>query len=104
KLIPDLFEMSLSRVQVDTIAGIPVLDVQERPFRSIARASKRAVDLVLAALLLVLSAPLLLILAALVNMESEGPAFIRQERVGLRGRRFRCLKFRTMLDGSDELQ
>jgi exopolysaccharide biosynthesis polyprenyl glycosylphosphotransferase len=102
KLVPDLFEMSLGRVRIDDIAGIPLLDVQERSLRLVARATKRATDVVLATLLLVLSAPIIGLLGALVRVESEGPAFLRQERVGVDGKLFSCLKLRTMrVDASD---
>lgn len=102
KLVPDLFEMSLGRVQIDDIAGIPLLDVQERSLRQVARAAKRATDVMLATILLALAAPIIGLLGALVRLESEGPAFLRQNRVGFEGRVFTCLKLRTMrVDASD---
>lgn len=104
KLVPDLFEMSLSRVQVDDIAGIPLLDVQEKPLRRVERAIKRAVDIVVASALLVASTPLLLALAVLIRLETRGPALLTQERVGKDGRRFKCLKLRTMHNGAQEWQ
>ena len=92
----------MGRVQIDDIAGIPLLDVQERSLRQAARAAKRATDMVLATALLLLSAPVIGLFGALVRMESEGPAFLRQERVGVNGRPFTCLKLRTMrVDASD---
>lgn len=104
KLVPNLFELSLGKVQIDDIAGIPLLDVRERPLGRTARAGKRLLDLVAASLMLILSMPLLAILAILVRLESPGPAFLRQERVGMRGECFGCLKLRTMRDGADVLQ
>jgi exopolysaccharide biosynthesis polyprenyl glycosylphosphotransferase len=104
KLVPDLFEMSLSRVRIDALAGIPVLDVQEKPLRWTARAMKRAMDVVGASCLLLLSGPLTLVIALLIRLESEGPVLIRQERAGVRGRLFRCIKFRTMQHGAEEMQ
>ena len=102
KLVPDLFEMSLSRVEVDDIAGIPLLDVQERPLRLIARGSKRCIDLLLAGLLLTLSAPLLLLLGVFIRVGSSGPALLRQTRIGEGGRPFECFKLRTMqIDAED---
>jgi lipopolysaccharide/colanic/teichoic acid biosynthesis glycosyltransferase len=67
-------------------------------------ALKRAVDLVLGALLLVIAAPVLLLLAALVRATSRGPAFFAQTRVGWRGERFRMLKLRTMTDGAEQFE
>jgi exopolysaccharide biosynthesis polyprenyl glycosylphosphotransferase len=104
KLVPDLFEMSLSRVQVDDISGIPLLDVQDRTFRRLARLGKRCVDLVVGSVVLVLSLPLLALLALLIRLESPGPAFLRQERVGLGGRKFQCLKLRTMRTEAGDME
>lgn len=101
KLVPDLFEMSLSRVQVDDLAGIPLLDVQEPPLRHVARAAKRGIDLVAGAVLLASSLPLLGLLAMLIRLESEGPALLRQTRIGQGGRPFTCHKLRTMRVDAD---
>jgi exopolysaccharide biosynthesis polyprenyl glycosylphosphotransferase len=104
KLVPDLFEMSLSRVRVDDIAGIPLLDVRERPLRRLETATKRFLDILVAAILLCLTAPILALLAALIRIESKGPPLLRQARVGLGGQVFSCLKLRTMYPGAEELQ
>ncbi len=104
KLVPDLFELSLGKVQMDDIAGIPLLDVREKPLGRAPRALKRLLDIVVASIVLLLAAPVLAILAILVRIESPGPAFFIQERVGMRGRHFGCRKLRTMRDGADGLQ
>ncbi|HEY8489482.1 MAG TPA: sugar transferase [Dehalococcoidia bacterium] len=64
---------------------------------------KRAVDVAGAAVLLAALSPLFLALAALICLDSRGPAIYRQQRAGYRGRPFRCYKFRTMRDGADSL-
>jgi lipopolysaccharide/colanic/teichoic acid biosynthesis glycosyltransferase len=64
---------------------------------------KRALDMVLALILLVLSAPLSLFIAAAIKLEDGGPIFYRQERWGRGGTRFRAYKFRTMMPNSDEV-
>ncbi len=104
KLVPDLFEMSLSRVQVDDVAGIPLLDVRETPSRRVARAAKRLLDLVVALVLGLLTLPFLALLALLIRMESPGSPLLRQGRVGLNGRTFKCLKLRTMRPGAEDEQ
>ncbi|MBN2328566.1 MAG: sugar transferase [Candidatus Omnitrophica bacterium] len=63
---------------------------------------KRSIDLIGSAVLLILTFPLFLIVAAAIKLASPGPVFFRQERVGLGGRRFVLLKFRTMENGADE--
>jgi lipopolysaccharide/colanic/teichoic acid biosynthesis glycosyltransferase/nucleoside-diphosphate-sugar epimerase len=64
---------------------------------------KRVVDTVLAALGLIILAPLLGVIALLIKLDSAGPVFFRQERVGKDGRRFRIFKFRTMVDNAYRL-
>ncbi len=68
------------------------------------RILKRVFDFFVALAALVLLAPLLLIVAALIRLESEGPAIFRQQRVGLNGRRFTLYKFRTMRAGAEQLK
>jgi exopolysaccharide biosynthesis polyprenyl glycosylphosphotransferase len=102
KIIPDLFEMNLSRVEVDDIAGIPLLDVRERPSRWLARVLKRLTDILVAAVGLVITAPFVLILMALIRLESKGSPVLRQVRVGTGEHCFTCFKLRTMEDGAEE--
>jgi lipopolysaccharide/colanic/teichoic acid biosynthesis glycosyltransferase len=65
-------------------------------------AVKRATDLIGAALGLIVVSPICAVIAALVKLESPGPVFFAQERVGRGGRRFRIIKFRTMMDGAEQ--
>jgi len=65
---------------------------------------KRVFDLSLAIVLLVLVAPVLVLVALLIKMTSSGPVFFRQVRVGLNKRQFIMYKFRTMIDGAEEMQ
>jgi len=104
KLLPDLFELSLSRVQIDNIAGIPLLDVREQPLRPIARAVKRAMDVLVAAVMLTFTLPVAAVIALLIRLESSGPPLLRQERVGMGGRAFCCWKFRTMRSDAEVMQ
>jgi lipopolysaccharide/colanic/teichoic acid biosynthesis glycosyltransferase len=68
------------------------------------RVCKRAFDVLFSAILVVLSAPLMLLAALAIKLGSRGPVLFRQERIGEGGRRFLCLKFRTMREGAgDEL-
>jgi exopolysaccharide biosynthesis polyprenyl glycosylphosphotransferase len=83
--------------------GLTVLSMVYGPDRAISLALKRVGDAVLAALGLILLSPLLLAVAAWIRRLEGGPILFRQERVGLHGRRFELLKFRTMIDGAEEL-
>ncbi len=75
--------------------------VSARETSSLQRAAKRALDLCLASVGLLLLAPLMTLVAALIKLDSPGPVIFRQRRVGKDGKPFVFLKFRTMLDGND---
>lgn len=102
KIVPDLFEMSLSRVRMDEIAGIPLIDVVESPLRGANLVVKRVLDVVLAALLLLILSPLLALVALAVRLDSAGPIIITQTRVGRGGRFFPFFKFRSMYQDAEQ--
>lgn len=97
---PDLFQFLVSTVQVDELYGLPLLTVKEPRLAGWHRLAKRSLDLIVAAFtLMVLSGPLLLV-ALLIRLDSAGPTFFIQERVGRDGQAFPIIKFRTMVDNS----
>jgi exopolysaccharide biosynthesis polyprenyl glycosylphosphotransferase len=87
--------------EIDAVGEFAVASYWESPLRGSGAALKRGLDVVLAALLLVLLSPLLLLLAVVVRLTSRGPVLHRQDRVGLDGRTFPMLKFRTMVEGAE---
>ncbi|MGA9405779.1 MAG: undecaprenyl-phosphate glucose phosphotransferase [Bacteroidota bacterium] len=95
-MVPDMLDMMTSRVRIQDIEGIPFLKIKEIPLSTWNRISKRAFDLFFSALILVLTLPLTVILAAIIKVSSNGPIFFIQERIGLDGRTFFLVKFRTM--------
>jgi exopolysaccharide biosynthesis polyprenyl glycosylphosphotransferase len=94
--VPSHFVHSDPLVDFQDVDGVLLASFSRDPRRFIYEWAKRIFDLFSAAVLLVLSSPLLLLLAILVKLDSKGPAMFRQERVGLNGRRFRMFKLRTM--------
>ncbi|HET9952523.1 MAG TPA: undecaprenyl-phosphate glucose phosphotransferase [Candidatus Eisenbacteria bacterium] len=101
RLVPDLARAFTINASVEDFDGTPVVLVTESPEQGWNQVVKRAFDLVCSAVGLVLLSPLFLALAVWVKLDSPGPVFYAQERVGMNGRRFRMLKFRTMRVGSD---
>jgi Undecaprenyl-phosphate glucose phosphotransferase len=91
--VPDLAGLSLTTTNLD---GLPVIGLRESPHFGLNRVVKRAMDIVLALLALIVLSPLMLVIAALIKLTSAGPVFYTQERCGLNGRVFRMLKFRSM--------
>jgi len=101
-IVPDLFQMSLSHVDVDDLGGIPLVGVREVGFGQKVRTIKRASDIVGAALGLTLGAPLLGLIAAAIRLDSPGPIIFRQTRVGANGEHFEMYKFRSMVEDAEE--
>ncbi|HEV3170558.1 MAG TPA: sugar transferase [Actinocrinis sp.] len=96
--------VSSERIVLGEFGGLPLMHIRA-PIRSRPlQAVKGAFDRLVAALILLALAPVLLTLAALVRATSPGPAFFRQVRVGIGGREFTCLKFRTMVADAERMQ
>jgi exopolysaccharide biosynthesis polyprenyl glycosylphosphotransferase len=94
-------EVAHRRVQVQTVAGTPLLRIATPRYRGLRQIAKSVFDRTAAAAALLVLSPLLLVLAALVRATSAGPAFYLQERIGRDGRPFRMVKFRSMHVGAD---
>jgi len=90
---PNLAGLSLTTTNLD---GLPLIGLRESPHFGLNIVVKRAMDVVLSALALLLLAPLMVLIALLVKLTSPGPIFYRQERCGLNGRTFHMLKFRSL--------
>lgn len=100
---PGLIEVAPARMQIRPTASIPLIHVREPEFRGMRRVVKGLFDRSLAALLLVLGLPVFALLALAVRCSSPGPVFYRHRRVGMRGREFDLLKFRSMVVDADTL-
>jgi len=96
RLVPDLTQAFRLNPSVEDFDGMPVVLVTESPEQGWNAVIKRAFDLVCSGLGLLVLSPLMLLIAVLVRLDSRGPVLFSQERVGLNGRRFRMLKFRSM--------
>jgi exopolysaccharide biosynthesis polyprenyl glycosylphosphotransferase len=104
RIVPDLFQMSLSQVDVDDLGGIPLIGVREAIIGRWQRALKRVMDVTIAAVGGLLALPLLGLIALAIKLDSPGPAVFRQLRVGKKGQRFWCYKFRSMREGAEDEQ
>lgn len=82
--------------------GIPITELTRPSLKAHQLVLKRTLDLTVAGMLLILGAPLFALIALAVKLSSKGPVFFRQERVGLGGRRFEILKFRSMREDAEE--
>lgn len=103
KLVPDLFDLSLSRVQLDGLAGIPLISVQDTPLHGVNRLFKRALDIAVSGAVLLVVSPILAIVALAIRLDSPGPIILAQERVGRSGKIFKMYKFRSMDQNADAM-
>ncbi|MET7683539.1 exopolysaccharide biosynthesis polyprenyl glycosylphosphotransferase [Streptomyces sp. NPDC005423] len=101
---PVLTDVSASRLAVRPTNGVPLVRVRAPNLSRLSRLPKEFLDRGLAALLLVLLAPPLLLIALVVRLDSSGPALFRQRRVGRYGDHFTMLKFRTMRTDAEALR
>jgi exopolysaccharide biosynthesis polyprenyl glycosylphosphotransferase len=98
KVVPTLYETMIAKPQFRTVDDVPLIDLDPPrglPYSS--RIVKRGFDIAVSTALLVLSLPVSIAAAVAIKMTSRGPVLFAQERVGRNGRRFKCLKFRTMV-------
>jgi exopolysaccharide biosynthesis polyprenyl glycosylphosphotransferase len=102
-VVPDLLEFLTLRARLEDLDGVPIISIHEVPLRGINAVIKRMIDIGLSAsVLLLLSIPFALI-ALLIKKSSPGPAFYRQERMGLDGKAFHVWKFRSMPMDAEEV-
>lgn len=102
RIAPTLLNCLPSKTEIDQVGSLPMVTLFRSPLSSGARIVKRASDLIIATLALVILSPLWLLIALLIKLDSRGPIFYKQERVGMDGRIFLFYKFRSMQVGSDD--
>lgn len=102
-LVPSPFEIIIGKPQQRRVHDIPLIDFLREPMDPSSRFLKRGMDLIGACLLFAMTAPVLLITAAVIKAVSPGPIFYRQVRVGRGGRLFSILKFRTMVLNAEQI-
>jgi Undecaprenyl-phosphate glucose phosphotransferase len=96
KVYPDVFQIMASQVSIGDLGGLPLLTVRDVALRGWRRAAKRLMDIVGAACGLVFISPLMMLMVVLIKLDSRGPVFYAQQRMGLDARPFKMLKFRSM--------
>jgi len=104
KVIPELFDGLGLQAPIDYIGKFPTMELHREPIPRAGLAAKRAMDIAVAAFGLVVTAPLMALIALLIKLDSRGPVLYCSERVGKKGRRFVCYKFRSMVNNADALK
>lgn len=98
---PSPFETMIGRLRFRIVGDLPLLEARVRPFEGLGAFVKRAFDLALSLVLILVSLPLLLLAGLAVALSSRGGVFYRQTRIGKDGRHFRVWKLRTMVAGAE---
>jgi exopolysaccharide biosynthesis polyprenyl glycosylphosphotransferase len=101
-VVPDLLQFMVLRSRVEDLDGLPTINLSETPLEGWSRFVKRAFDLVVASLALVVLSPLMIGIAIAIWLNDRGPIFYRQVRMGLDGKPFEILKFRSMRVGAEQ--
>ncbi|MCW5848745.1 MAG: sugar transferase [Anaerolineae bacterium] len=101
-IVPDYFDLALARTRLADLGGIPMVGLREPAIDGLQHIAKRVFDLVLSLVGFVLAAPLLLLIAILIKLDSPGPVIFKQQRVGENCRLFWMYKFRTMVADADK--
>ena len=96
KIFPDVFQIVASEVSIGDLGGLPLLSVRDTALHGWQLVMKRGIDIIGSAFGLIVLSPVMMLLAILIKLESAGPVFYTQERMGLDGKRFMMLKFRSM--------
>jgi exopolysaccharide biosynthesis polyprenyl glycosylphosphotransferase len=102
RIAPSLFNCLPRKTEIDQIGALPVISLFREPLSDVSRFIKRASDIVIASIAIILLAPVWLLIAILIKLESRGPIIFKQERVGMDGRIFLFYKFRTMKVNNDD--
>src|SRR5690606_16219201 len=103
-LIPEISFIDLIQARADDISGIPIIALCETPFHGWSGFKKRATDVVLASLMLLVALPVMLVIAASIKLTTPGPVIFAQRRYGLDGEEIIVYKFRTMSVTEDGAQ
>jgi exopolysaccharide biosynthesis polyprenyl glycosylphosphotransferase len=101
-IVPNFYELFASNAAIEDIEGVPIVSLPSMQFSRTVRMLKRTFDIVASGAGLLMISPILAAAAIAIKLDSRGPVFFRQERVGRGGRRFRIFKFRTMVADAEQ--
>ncbi len=103
KIVPDLYEILSGQARTSQIYGMPLIDIMPELMPEWERKLKRLIDIVVSVIILIISLPVTLITAIAIKLDSEGPIFFTQERMGMNGKIFKMIKFRSMKKDAEKL-
>ena len=101
KILPDLYDIVSGQARTSQIYGIPLIEITPQLMKPWEEAGKRVLDIFVSIFVLIVGFPLLLLIALVIKLDSRGPVFYRQQRVGKDGKIFRIFKFRSMVTDAE---
>ncbi|MBA2176347.1 sugar transferase [Halobacillus locisalis] len=101
-IIPEMYDLSIRSAHTEQVDDMIVFSIRPLYISKDERVVKRSVDIIVAIMLLVLTSPIFIIVYLMVSMTSKGPAFFKQERLGLNGKPFHIYKFRSMVQDAEQ--
>jgi exopolysaccharide biosynthesis polyprenyl glycosylphosphotransferase len=104
RVVPDVLQLSFDKVDIEVLNGIPLISVKSPGMSSAQIAIKRAMDLTISLLGLIVALPIMGLLAIAIKLDSPGPVLFIQTRVGRNGRHFQAYKFRSMIPDAERLR
>ena len=104
RVVPDVLQLSLDRVDIEVLSGIPLISVKPHAIAGPQFAIKRIMDIILGGLGLIIALPIMGVLALAIKMDSPGPIFFIQKRIGRNGKPFMAYKFRSMVADAERLK
>ncbi len=103
KIVPDLYEIVSGQARTSQIYGFPLIDIMPELMPEWEKKIKRLMDISISFVILILTLPVTLLTAIAIKLDSKGPVFYRQERMGHEGKIFKVYKFRSMVHNAEEL-
>jgi exopolysaccharide biosynthesis polyprenyl glycosylphosphotransferase len=104
RIAPDLFQLNLAQMEIEFLGGIPIMGTQKRVrFNPANHLIKRAIDLILVTLAMPIVLPIIGLIALAIRLDTPGFPFFGQERVGMNGKRFKIIKFRSMVQNAEAM-
>lgn len=102
KIVPDLYEIISGQARTNQLYGIPLIEVNPQLMPVWERKIKRLMDIVFSLIILIVTLPITLLVAIAIKLDSEGPVFYKQIRVGKDGKEFKIYKFRSMFKDAEK--
>ena len=102
KIVPDIYDLLTGYAQMHSVTGMPLIDINPDILTEVQFLLKRLIDIFVSLFSLIITSPILLLVAIIIKLSSKGAVIFKQERVGLNGRSFIVHKFRTMYADSEK--